>query len=125
MTSYKGLRKFPADHLLFKEGDDGTEAFLLVDGNVKLYRGRADKPAFQHVLQGRAKAPQLVGKGALLGEKYQVSARTVTAVSAVPIARASFSPLMDKADPLLRMMLIALLQDVVLVYSAPGAPPAG
>ncbi len=60
----------------------------------------------------------------MLGEKYQVSARTTSAVRVVPIARAAFSPLMDKADPLLRMMLIALLQDVVLVYSAPGAPPA-
>jgi CRP-like cAMP-binding protein len=123
MASYKGLKTLPADHLLFKEGDDGTDAFLLIDGNVKLYRGRADKPAFQHVLQGRPKAPQLVGKAALLGEKYQVSARTVSAVSVVPIARASFSPLMDKADPLLRMMLIALLQDVVLVYSDPGTAP--
>jgi CRP-like cAMP-binding protein len=123
MASYKGLKTFPADHLLFKEGDDGTDAFLLIDGNVKLYRGRGDKPAFEHVLQGRPKTPQLVGKAALLGEKYQVSARAVTAVSVVPISRASFSPLMDKADPLLRMMLIALLQDVVLVYSDPGKTP--
>lgn len=122
MVKYEGLKKFPAEHQLFNEGDDGTEAFLLVEGNVKLYRGSEEEPVFQHVFQGRPKSPQLMGKAALLGEKYQVSARAMSEVSIVPIPRASFSHLMDKADPLLRMMLVAMLQDLVLVYND-RAPP--
>jgi CRP-like cAMP-binding protein len=120
MASYAGLRKISADEVLFKEGDVGPAAFLLVDGKVALYRGNAVKPSFRHVLQATAKAPQLLGKAALLGEKFQISARTLSGVSVVPVERAAFAPLLAKADPMLRLMLTAMLQDVVLF--APEAP---
>jgi CRP-like cAMP-binding protein len=119
MASYEGLRKISADEVLFKEGEVGPAAFLLVDGKVTLYRGNAVKPSFRHVLHATATAPQLLGKSALLGEKFQVSARTLSGVSVVPVERAAFAPLLAKADPLLRMMLTAMLQDVVLFAPDP------
>lgn len=117
MTKTGEPQSLGGNHLLFSEGDMGDAAFLLLAGKVKLWRGKEDNPSFQHVFQGNPKRPQLIGKPALMGETHEVSARTASAVKLVPIARAAFTGVLAKADPLVRMMLVALLHDIMLMQS--------
>ncbi len=86
-------RNFASGRLLFKEGETGSAAFMVIEGTVELFTGR------------RASRRQVAeaGEGALLGETamvagapYSVSAKAESKVVALEITRKIFFAVADE-----------------------------
>src|ERR1019366_8812701 len=92
---------------IFKYGDVGDCAYLIEEGMVEVLVVKQDK---EHRIR-------LIGKGELFGEvsliDYQPRTATVRAVERtvlVPIPRKMMEGLLEKSDPVLRHLLLVVLE---------------
>ena len=98
---------FSSGQVIFKSGDAGDCAYLIEEGLVEILV----------VKQGGDHRIRLVGKGELFGEvsliDYQPRTATVRAVETtvlVPIPRKLMEGLLEKSDPVLRHLLLVILE---------------
>ena len=118
---------FSSGQVIFKSGDAGDCAYLIEEGLVEILV----------VKQGGDHRIRLVGKGELFGEvsliDYQPRTATVRAVETtvlVPIPRKLMEGLLEKSDPVLRHLLLVILErfrnrndgSALSAASAPVAP---
>ena len=97
---------FTSGQQIFKYGDAGDCAYLIEEGEVEVLI----------VKQGKEHRIRLVGKGELFGEvsliDYQPRTATIRAVERtvlVPIPRKLMEGLLEKSDPVLRHLLLVIL----------------
>lgn len=98
---------FSGGQEIFKSGDDGDCAYLIEEGVVEILV----------VKQGGEHRIKLIGKGELFGEvsliDYQPRTATVRAIERtvlVPIPRKLMEQLLEKSDPVLRHLLLVILE---------------
>lgn len=98
---------FASGQQIFKYGDAGDCAYLIEEGTVEVFIVKQDE---EHHLR-------LIGKGELFGEvsliDYQPRTATVRAVERtvlVPIPRKMIERLLEKSDPVLRHLLLVILE---------------
>ena len=98
---------FTSGQQIFKYGDVGDCAYLIEEGMVEVLVVKQDK---EHRIR-------LIGKGELFGEvsliDYQPRTATVRAVERtvlVPIPRKLMEGLLEKSDPVLRHLLLVILE---------------
>jgi EAL domain-containing protein (putative c-di-GMP-specific phosphodiesterase class I) len=98
---------FDRGQQIFKAGDAGDCAYLIEEGVVEILV----------LKQGEEHRIRLIGKGELFGEvsliDYQPRTATVKAVERtvlVPIPRKMMERLLDKCDPVLRHLLLVILE---------------
>jgi EAL domain-containing protein (putative c-di-GMP-specific phosphodiesterase class I) len=98
---------FDSGQRIFKSGDAGDCAYLIEEGMVEILV----------LKQGEEHRIRLIGKGELFGEvsliDYQPRTATVKAVERtvlVPIPRKLMERLLDKCDPVLRHLLLVILE---------------
>lgn len=98
---------FASGQQIFKCGDAGDCAYLIEEGTVEVFIVKQDE---EHHLR-------LMGKGELFGEvsliDYQPRTATVRAVERtvlVPIPRKMIESLLEKSDPVLRHLLLVILE---------------
>ncbi len=98
---------FENGQLIFKHGDMGDCAYLIEQGEVEVL---VVKPEGEHRIR-------LIGKGELFGEisliDYQPRTATVRAVKRtvlVPIPRKLMEGLLERSDPVLRHLLLVILE---------------
>lgn len=98
---------FDSGQQIFKSGDAGDCAYLIEDGVVEILVPK----------QGEEHRIRLIGKGELFGEisliDYQPRTATVKAVERtvlVPIPRKMMERLLEKCDPVLRHLLLVILE---------------
>ncbi len=94
---------FPAGAIIFKEGDPGNSAYLIEEGSVEV--------AVSSTQRSR------IGKGELFGEialiDQQPRSATVRALEdtvLIPIPRKLVKELLDKTDPVVRHLLLTVLE---------------
>jgi CRP-like cAMP-binding protein len=97
---------FTSGQQIFKYGDAGDCAYLIEEGEVEVLI----------VKQGKEHRIRLIGKGELFGEisliDYQPRTATVRALERtvlVPIPRKLMEGLLEKSDPVLRHLLLVIL----------------
>lgn len=96
--------------ILFKEGDEGDEAYLISEGMVDIYRIR----------DGREEVIISLGRGEIFGEMSLIdnlprfaSARTRQGTSVIKISQGDLQKRMvalEKTDPLLKLLMTALIR---------------
>lgn len=98
---------FDSGQQIFKYGDMGDCAYLIEEGLVEVLV----------MQQGAEQRIKLIGKGELFGEvaliDYQTRTATVRAVHRtvlVPIQRSMMEGLLEKSDPVLRHLLLVILE---------------
>ena len=98
---------FRKGDIVFRYGDEGDCAYLIEQGEVEILLGE----------DGREQRIGLIGKGELFGEIALIDhqPRTATARAAedavlVPIQRRVIDNLLEKADPILRHLLLLILE---------------
>jgi CRP-like cAMP-binding protein len=98
---------FSSGQEIFKSGDYGDCAYLIEEGTVEILV----------IKQGSEHRIRLIGKGELFGEisliDYEPRTATVRAVDRtvlVPIPRKLMEGLLEKSDPVLRHLLLVILE---------------
>lgn len=93
-------------HHIFKYGDQGECAYLIEEGQVEVYV----------MVQGEERRINLLGKGELFGEVSLIdhqprtaAVRAVEKTVLVPIPRKLVEELMERSDPVLRHLLLVIL----------------
>ena len=62
------LEYYPANHLVFKQGDPGDGLYIIKSGKVKIFQGPAESPLEQHVL-AELEANAFFGEMSLVSDK--------------------------------------------------------
>lgn len=98
---------FAAGEQIFKEGDAGDCAYLIEEGTVEIF-------VVEQEVQRRV---SVIGKGEVFGEvaliDHQPRTATVSAIEEtvlVPIPRKLVENLLEKSDPVLRFLLLVILE---------------
>lgn len=99
-------RVFGSGSILFKEGTDGNEAYLIESGKVEIaLRSQSARRVVLNVL-GRG---ELVGEMALIsGEPRSATAVAVTDVSVIVVPRGDFESRIERMDPVMARVLQTL-----------------
>lgn len=97
---------FEAGETIFREGDPGDSAYLIDEGNVEILMHQ----------DGKEQRVNQIGKGELFGEVALIDhqPRTATARAAdrvvlIPIQRSLVNELLEKTDPIVRHLLLVIL----------------
>ncbi len=78
LTKRITLEYYPANRIIFKEGDDGDAMYIIKKGQIRIYRGEDDKPYDQTVLATLSDG-SFFGEMALVNEAERIaSAKTLT-----------------------------------------------
>jgi diguanylate cyclase len=112
---------FAPGHLIFKQGDIGDSAYLIEDGVVEVF-------VLDH---GKERCIKKMGKGELFGEVSLIdhqprtaSVRAVGKVVLVPISSKLIDGLLEKSDPILRHLLMVILERFRDKQSGSSVSPA-
>lgn len=102
------VEKYPGTHL-FKEGSKSTHAYLIVSGQVELYRG----PKASRRVVGRAGEGNVLGDIAMFrAEPYMSSARAVDRVTAFQFERDKLLPVLVQRPVITLRWLVAGLSQL-------------
>lgn len=103
-------KTFPVDAFVFREGDNGSCAYLIQQGRVAIVKD-AGMPG-EKVL-GTMEAGGLFGEMALIDDKPRMaSARVLEPLTVVVASRMLFNKKMKDADPFLRGMINVLVDHI-------------
>src|SRR5512142_3042981 len=98
---------FGIGEIIFNEGDAGDCAYLIEGGIVEIFV----------LVDGREKSLNRIGRGELFGEVALIdrqprtaAARAVDKVVLVTIERKLMNELLDKTDPIVRHLLLLVLE---------------
>jgi EAL domain-containing protein (putative c-di-GMP-specific phosphodiesterase class I) len=107
---------FPAGEIIFKEGDSGDSAYIIEEGSVEVSVSNT-----QH---------SRIGKGELFGEialiDQQPRTATVRAIEntvLIPIPRQLVKELLEKTDPVVRHLLLTILERYRSTRNQPAFDP--
>jgi CRP/FNR family transcriptional regulator, cyclic AMP receptor protein len=94
--------EFPADHVIFRQGDAGRVAYFVESGAVEILR----------MIDGREVVLDLVGPGQFFGElalldggERAATARAVGHTVCIPVPKEVFDAKTTTADPFLRIVI--------------------
>jgi len=95
-------KTFQPGDKLFKEGDEGNQAFVIEEGEIQIVKTTGDK----EIVLATVGKGGIVGEMALLDDSPRMaSARSVKGGRAIVISRQMFEAKMAKADPFIRGLL--------------------
>lgn len=96
-----------AGSILFSEGDPGDCAYLIEEGSIEIFVGKGSQ----------SRQVNIIGKGELFGEVALIdhqprtaSARAVNKATLIPISRTMVNELLEKTDPIVRHLLLVILE---------------
>jgi signal transduction histidine kinase len=92
----------PADEMLFAEGDPGDKAYLIMDGEVEIFKQSGE----QTVLLATRKAGEVIGEMSLLNQAPRfASGRTRTKSKLLSISHENLAHLIDTSPSAAKVML--------------------
>ncbi len=124
MLNNLNRRIYSDGDVVFREGDEGSCAYLIDEGEVEIIM----------LLNGREQLVNRLGKNELFGEVALIDQqpRTATAKASgrivlIPIPREMMNELMDRTDPIVRHLLLVILERYrnkrgPSQYSSPSVP---
>lgn len=108
-TSVLERRTFAIGEKIFSEGQSGSSAFIIQDGNVEIYRDGDDS----EVLLGTLGKGAIFGEMALLDDSPRMaSARATEVTTAIIVNQMTFDEKLKKTDPFIRGLLNILAESV-------------
>jgi len=104
--------EFGAGSIIFKEGDEATDAYLIESGSVEIViRSKHDR----RVMVNELTRGDLFGEMALIaGCKRTASAVAVSDVSVIVVNRATFDEKMAVIDPVMARVLGGLVKKLIM-----------
>jgi CRP/FNR family transcriptional regulator, cyclic AMP receptor protein len=94
---------FQAGEVIFREGDEGTRAFVVQNGDVEIFKTNEDD---QRMVLGVVGPGGIFGEMALIDDSPRMaSARARTMVTVIVVNREMFAAKLAKTDPFIRGLL--------------------
>jgi CRP-like cAMP-binding protein len=115
---------FPAGHVLMRQGDRGTCAWLIVDGQLDIAR---ETPSGLERLD-RASTHEIIGEMALIDDGPRTATvSAVTDVVAIELTRGVFEGMFNECEPLARIIMVHLIGAIrhMRGMSVPGPKKSG
>lgn len=104
-------RRFPAEAMIFSEGEQATSAYILLRGDVTILTGLGTP--HQRVI-AQVEPGQMFGAHALMADALRISsARTHHGCELLFVNKAELKRKLDEADPFMRRWLHYLSKRVV------------
>ncbi len=98
-----GRREYRAGELVFQEGDEGVEAFFLLEGSVRVYARPAGGPEIQF---GTLKKGDLFGEMALIDDRPRsASVQALSPTRVAVIEKAAFGTFIEERTPMAVQMM--------------------
>jgi CRP/FNR family transcriptional regulator len=95
LTKKITLEYYPANRIIFKEGDDGDAMYIIKKGQIRIYRGDDDKPYDQTILATLSDG-SFFGEMALVNEAERIaSAKTLTEAELFVLKKDDFYTLIN------------------------------
>ena len=108
---------YPAGEIIFKEGDPGDSAYLVEEGCVEVNVSSAQ--------QSRIGKGELFGEIALIDQKPRTATvRAIEHTILIPIPRQLVKELLEKTDPVVRHLLLTILERYRSTRSQPAFDPS-
>lgn len=108
---------YPAGEIIFKEGDPGDSAYLVEEGCVEVNVSSAQ--------QSRIGKGELFGEIALIDQKPRTATvRAIERTVLIPIPRQLVKELLEKTDPVVRHLLLTILERYRSTRSQPAFDPS-
>ncbi len=96
LTKKITLEYYPANRIIFKEGDEGDAMYIIKKGQIRIYRGDDDKPYDQTVLATLTDG-SFFGEMALVNEAKRIAgAKTLTESELFILKKDDFYTLINK-----------------------------
>ncbi len=109
MSDILQRRTYKAGDIIFKEGEDGSHAYVIQEGEVEIVKN----------IDGEKKILGVVGKGGMFGEMALIDskprmamARASRGTTIIVVSQSMFDQKMSKADPFIRGLLNILADHV-------------
>lgn len=108
---------YPAGEIIFKEGDPGDSAYLVEDGCVEVNVSSTQQ---SHIGKG-----ELFGEIALIDQKPRTATvRAIEDTVLIPIPRQLVKELLEKTDPVVRHLLLTILERFRSTRNQPTFDPS-
>ncbi len=123
------IKKFPAGHTLIEEGQLGDEFFVLIEGQVSVYKKTPDGDIYKVVILKQEMTPALGEGGLVEAEPRSATIKVDIESSCLVLNRDSFSQFCDEhpewALPILKKIAVTLMgrlkqtsNDLMLLHNA-------
>ncbi|MDO8990019.1 MAG: EAL domain-containing protein [Sideroxyarcus sp.] len=107
---------FPAGEIIFKEGDPGNSAYIIEEGSVEV-----GVSSSQHARLGKG---EMFGEIALIDQQPRTATvRAVENTVLIPIPRQLVKELLEKTDPVVRHLLLTILERFRSTRNQPAFDP--
>ena len=94
---------YPAGEIIFREGDSGDSAYLIEEGSVEVSVSSTQN---SHIGKG-----ELFGEIALIDQQPRTATvRAIEKTTLIPIPRKLVKELLEKTDPVVRHLLLTILE---------------
>jgi EAL domain-containing protein (putative c-di-GMP-specific phosphodiesterase class I) len=108
---------YPAGEIIFKEGDSGDSAYLIEEGSVEV--------SVSSTQQSRIGRGELFGEIALIDQQPRTATvRALESTVLIPIPRQLVKELLEKTDPVVRHLLLTILERYRSTRSQPAFDPS-
>jgi CRP-like cAMP-binding protein len=123
------MKQFPANHVLIEEGKLGDEFFVLIQGQVSVYKKTPDGDVYKVVILKQEVTPALGEGGLIEAEPRSATVKTDMPCACLVLTRDAFAKFSqdhpDWALPVLKKIAITLLgrlrqtsNDLMLLHKA-------
>lgn len=108
---------YPAGEVIFREGDPGDSAYLIEEGSVEV--------SVSSTQQSRIGKGELFGEIALIDQQPRTATvRAIESTVLIPIPRQLVKELLEKTDPVVRHLLLTILERYRSTRSQPAFDPS-
>jgi len=102
-------KSFQEGDTVFKEGDQGDQAFVVQEGAFEITKSKGD----EEIILGMVEKGAIFGEMALIDDSPRMAtARAVTPATVIVIGRSAFQNKLSKADPFIRGLLGIMVQNI-------------
>lgn len=119
MLEHLNREVYVAGECIFREGESGDCAYIIESGNVAIFMAaQGDEQAV-----GQVRCGEIFGEIALLdAQPRTATAKCVEKTVLIPIQRKMVNTLLEKADPIIRNLLLVILDRYRVNSNPPQAP---
>ena len=108
---------YPAGEIIFREGDSGDSAYLIEEGSVEV--------SVSSTQNSRIGKGELFGEIALIDQQPRTATvRAIEKTTLIPIPRKLVKELLEKTDPVVRHLLLTILERYRATRNQPSFDPS-
>lgn len=118
MVKVLNRRTFKAGDLIFREGDAGTNAYVVQSGRVRIEKEKPGSPA---IVLGHVDTGGIFGEMSLIdNSRRMATAKAEGATVLISIPKEVVKQKLSKADPIVRMLILMMIRMIRTVAEHGG-----